>query len=96
MAFQILDRNGNPVSNCFIPRTSQNVATGTQSSVFTNGAFLRLNAEADLHYKVGTNPSASTSDVRLFAKQGEEIYVPPGERLGVLGGTLNVTELKGE
>lgn len=96
MTVQILDANGKPVNNCFVPRTAQNVATGTQSTVFADGAFVRLNAEGDLHYKVAVNPTATTSDVRLFHKQGEQIWVPAGERIHSLGATLNVVELKGE
>jgi len=81
------------------PGTVQNVSydTSTQSSAFgANTTMVRLVATTDAHVAFGSNPTATTSSLRLVAFTPEYFLVDPSTKIAAIknatAGTLNVTE----
>jgi hypothetical protein len=64
-----------------------NLGASTQSAVIKYATRLvRLHAVAACHVTVGTNPTATTSDMRLGEGQTEYFGVQPGDRIAVIAG----------
>lgn len=74
------------------PIAEQTVAIGanTQSSAFNaNTTLIRLNCDAVCSVEFGTNPTATTSKMRMAANQTEYFTIPPnsGWKLAVISNT---------
>lgn len=99
--FQIIDQNGQAITNVLSPTTTEKQTLSGASVQFavnnTDGVqAYRLVAEVDIHYKLGANPTATTSDVYLPADTGEQIVIFPGERLAAIGtGATYLTSYRG-
>lgn len=82
--------------------TAQTVTyTGTAGTV-TNGASTGINkvrvcATTDCWIKIGTSPTATTSDTLLPGLSAEYFLITPGQKVSAVqvttGGTLSVTEV---
>jgi hypothetical protein len=83
------------------PGTVLNVsftAASAQSSAVSDSIReLRLVATQNCYYKVGANPTATTSDTYLPSGTVEYIAIAPGEKVAAIrssaDGTLNITEM---
>ena len=100
-AIQSFDANNKPVSNTFAPTgaTQKITSSGSsvQSTVFdvNKAVILRIVADADVHYKVAENPTATANDVYLPQSTGEQIRVPGNYKIAVIGaGNLYATILE--
>lgn len=95
---QAKDQGGKIVSNVFQPSgTTQKLnsaGSSTSSTAFSKNTIVRLMADADCNYAIGTAPTATTSTVYLPSKVGEQIHIKSGNKIAVIG-TVNlyVTEL---
>ena len=69
-----------------VPITEQKVSftTSTQSN-HLNGqtSVIRVNVDAECHLSIGTNPTATTSNMRLIADQTEYFTIPQGSNLKI-------------
>lgn len=64
------------------------VATAKQTSAFdTATRLIRITANGVIHWKVGSNPTATTASPRLASGQVEYVGVKPGEKLSAIDGT---------
>jgi hypothetical protein len=64
-----------------------NLGASTQSAAMKYGTNLvRLHAQAACHVVVGTNPTATTNDMRLSEGQTEYFAVQVGQRIAVIAG----------
>jgi hypothetical protein len=86
------------VNNVFEPSGTTVIVTsaGTSvaSSAFAQDTICRIVSNADCHYKISAAPTASTSDVFLPSKAGEQILIKKGNKIAVIGTvTLYVTPL---
>lgn len=87
------------VSNVFEPSgtTTKLTSSGssTASSAFSADTLVRIVSDADCHYKIAANPTATTSDVFLPSKNGEQILIKSGNKIAVIAASVNVyiTEL---
>lgn len=101
MVFQTIDDNGNPISNVLSPTTTEKKTlsgSSVQFAVNSTGRIqtYRLVADADIHYLIGENPTATTSTVYLPVDTGEQIAIFPGERLAAIGsGDVYLTSYRG-
>lgn len=99
--FQIIDQNGQAIGNVLSPTTTEKQTLSGSSVQFavneTNAVqAYRIVADAAIHYKLGTNPTATTNDVYLPADTGEQIVIFPGERLAAIGtGDAYLTSYRG-
>ena len=81
------------------PVTTSKVAmsgTSAQSSAIgANIQYVRLVADANCHYNIGVNPTATTSTVYLPANEIETIKISEGEKVAGIcaSGKLYVTSL---
>lgn len=81
------------------PVTTSKVAmsgTSAQSSAIgANIQYVRLVADANCHYNIGVNPTATTSTVYLPANEIETIKISEGEKVAGIcaSGNLYVTSL---
>ena len=81
------------------PITTSKVAmsgTSAQSSAIgANIQYVRLVADANCHYNIGVNPTATTSTVYLPANEIETIKISEGEKVAGIcaSGKLYVTSL---
>ena len=82
--------------------THQSVAytgtAGTIATAITSGHNkVRVYVTTDAYIKIGSSPTATTSDVPLAAKSAEYFTINPGEKVSAIqdasGGTLHVTEV---
>jgi hypothetical protein len=82
--------------------THQSVAytavAGTISTAITTGIqYVRVVTTSAAYIKIGSSPTATTSDVYLPADWSEVFRISPGEKVSAVqvsaGGTLHVTEL---
>lgn len=91
MSIQARDLNGEFVPNVFTPLGTTQVLAPSGSSVSSNvfnstkGTVIRLISEVDIHYKVGTSPTATTSDWYLPLDSAEQVYIPAGYKIAVIG-----------
>jgi hypothetical protein len=98
-AIQSMDGNNQIVNNTFEPSGDTKKVTSAgasvQSSVYGSNVLVRIVADAACHYKISTNPTATTSDVYLPANSGEQIRIQAGNKIAVLAASVNlyVTEL---
>lgn len=90
-AFQTIDKNFKIVPNVFSPSgpTQKLTSTGTssQTAIFDadKAVILRIVSTQAVHYKLGTDPTATADDVYLPADVGEQIRVPAGYKIAVIG-----------
>jgi hypothetical protein len=89
-------------ANNFRLRTHQSVAytatAGTIANAFGVGTWAaRVVVTSAAFVRIGSSPTATTSDVYLPADRPEVFVVNPGEKVSAVqvtaGGTLHVTEL---
>ena len=69
------------------PGTDQTVSftTTTQSSAFAaDTAFIRIIGSAAFHYKVGSNPTATTSALKVPVDVYVDIGVKPGDKIAAV------------
>lgn len=60
-------------------------STSGQSAAFgASTRFVRLHADVAVHVKVGSDPTATTSDLRLAADATEYFGVTPGDKIAVI------------
>lgn len=60
-------------------------ASSTQSQVFSdNTFFIRVHTDAICSIKIGLNPTATTSTMRLAANQTEYFGVSPNQQIAVI------------
>ena len=95
MATQYIDKNNNVVPNALCPKGSYkdkvpSTGTSAQSAVFERNMIIRLTCDGDCHYEIGTNPVATSDDNYLGASNGEQIRVDAGDRIAVIGSTINL------
>lgn len=70
-----------------LPGTTQVVTftTTTQSTAFAyNTRFVRVTADADCHIAYGSNPTATTSSLRMAAETVEYFGVNPGDKIAAV------------
>ena len=89
--FTQVSGGGYPAGNC-PSAASQTVAIGgttAQSNAFSkNTQLIRVATDSICSIVVGgTNPSATTSNMRLAANQTEYFLVKPGDKLAVISNT---------
>lgn len=59
--------------------------TSTQSAAFgSTTSFVEVVSDADCHYVVGTNPTATTNAIKLMAGVSKFFGVEPGQKLAVV------------
>jgi hypothetical protein len=81
--------------------SNENVAyTGTagQSAAFASGIHaIRICSSTAAYYKIGGNPTATSSDTYLPADEIEYLIVNPGQKISFLqvstGGTASISQL---
>lgn len=91
---QARDNGSKVVPNVFQPNstTTQKInsaGSSTQSTAFAADTICRIVADADCHYAIGTNPTATTSSIFLPSKSGEQIQIKNGNKIAVIG-TVNL------
>lgn len=95
LGLQAIDSDGNVVSNVFTPIDDPQKLTpsgsSVQSAVFDadNITVVRIVSDADIHYKIGANPTATTGSWYLPADVGEQLKIPANNKIAVIG-TANV------
>lgn len=96
---QARDSGSQTVPNVFEPSgpTQKLTSSGTSvaSTAYTKDTLLRIVSDADCHYAIGTAPTATSSNVYLPSKSGEQILVKSGNKVAVIAASVNVylTEL---
>lgn len=74
--------------------TSSGVAA-TTSAISTDYRIVRIATTAAIYLKIGSNPTATSSDMMLPAGAVEKFAITPGHKVSVLqvsaGGTVTVT-----
>lgn len=92
-----LDDNGNPMpllrtDGTVVILTSAGTSVATAAAInATEDRICRVTADADCHMKTGTAPTATTSDIRLWAKNEYYFTVPAGHKIAIVGAaTLNI------
>lgn len=60
--------------------------TSAQAAEMITRRFVRVHAEAACHYKVSTDPTATTSDTKMAAGQTEFFGIVPGMKIAVIAG----------
>ena len=99
--FQIIDQNGQAITNVLSPTTTEKqtlAGSSVQFAVNNTGAVqaYRLYSEVDIHYLLGTNPTATTDNIPLPPDTAEQIVIFPGERLAAIGtGAVYLTSYRG-
>lgn len=76
----------------FEPNTAEqtitSAATSSQTSAFdANTNWIRVHTDGIISIKIGTNPTATTSTLRMAANQTEYFCVVPGHKLAVITNT---------
>ncbi len=95
----LYDETGRPIP-VFKLGASQDVPIGGASNPSvafgSKTTAIRLNADVDCRYAIGSNPTATPTSTRLPAGAIDYVGCAPGDKIAVLqetnGGTLNVTE----
>lgn len=93
--------SGHSTDPAFAVVSNENVAyTGTAaaSAAFSSGIHhIRLSATTACYYKLGANPTATSSDTYLPANVIEIIRVNPGQKIAFIqvstGGTASVSQM---
>lgn len=70
-----------------LPGTTQKVTftTSTQSTAFAyNTRFVRVMADADCHIAYGSNPTATTSSLKMASGTVEYFGVAPGDKIAAV------------
>lgn len=95
----LYDETGRPIP-VFKLGTSQDVPVGgasVQSTAFSaKTTAIRLTADVDCRYAIGTSPTATATSIRLPAGGIDYVGCAPGDKIAVIqeatAGILNVTE----
>ena len=84
------DNNGkvSPVAENFIDvqLVTVSASTSQSSAIDSRAEYVRLVADVACHYKVGDNPTATTSDRYLPANVLVDIATKGGEKIAVIAG----------
>lgn len=85
------NRYNGEMSAAKVPGTANNNVTYTtsaQSSAFNAGTNLvRIMTEVDVYIAFGSNPTATTSDIKMLADTAEYFAVSPGDKVAAYDGT---------
>lgn len=91
---QAIDTGSKIIPNAMQPGGTIQKLTSSGSSVasnaFTNGATVRIVADAVCHYLIATNPTATTSANYLPADAAEQIHIKAGNKIAVIAANVNV------
>ncbi len=87
---QVADQSyvSGPAPTVGLPEAASQVvtfATSTASAAFgATTRLVRIQADADCHIKVGSDPAATTSDMPLVAGAPEYFGVTPGQKIAAI------------
>ena len=99
-AIMAMDGNGNPIDNIFTPTGEVKVLASTsptavQSTVYSVNTLVEIVADGKLHYKIGTDPTATTNDRQLPSGTGKQMLIPAGYKISVLSASSTATAYVG-
>lgn len=91
---QARDNGSRIVPNVFEPSgTTQKISSSgssAASTAFSADTICRIVASADCHYAIGTNPTATTSNVFLPSKSGEQILIKKNNKIAVIAASVDL------
>lgn len=73
------------------PATTEKLATTQSTTATTEMTVVRIIADGNCHIAIGSNPTATTSDIYVASGEYEYIKLDKGDKINVLGANLYVT-----